>query len=56
MPNADYQAILLSYREDVEANQAKVADEAEQHGNVDHWLDANFKITMDEVLADFRQE
>ena len=54
--NQDYQAILLGYRADVEANQEKIVDEAEQHGNVDYWLSSDFKITMTEALADFRQE
>ena len=52
--NQDYQAILLGYREDVEANQEKIIDEAEQHDNVDYWLSSDFKITMNEALADFR--
>ena len=54
--NQDYQAILLGYREDVEFNQEKIVNEAEQQGNVDHWLSREFKVTMDEALAAFREE
>ena len=40
----------------MEANQEKIVYEAEQQGNVGHWLSREFKVTMDEALVDFRQE
>ena len=56
LSNQDYQAILLGYRTDVEANQQKIVDEDEDQGNVDHWLSKEFKSTIDEALAAFREE
>ena len=56
MSNADYQAILLSFNEDVEQQNEKIVDEAEEDGNVDAWLSKDFVLEMDEVLAKFRND
>ncbi|KAL8115927.1 hypothetical protein AgCh_022428 [Apium graveolens] len=44
MSNQDYQEILLSYKEDVEEQHEKIADEAD--GNVDDWLSKEFTTTI----------
>ncbi|XP_074342225.1 secreted RxLR effector protein 161-like [Apium graveolens] len=41
---------------DVEASQAKIVDEAGQVVNCDAWVDKEFSIEMDAVLAKFREE
>ncbi|KAL8088686.1 hypothetical protein AgCh_038456 [Apium graveolens] len=53
--NQDYQAIMLTYQADVEENQAKIVDEAGQDANCDVWLDMDFTIEMDALLAKFRE-
>ena len=35
LPNADYEAILLCHKQDMEAQQEKIVDEAGRDGNVD---------------------
>ena len=54
MSNREYQAILLSYKEDVEEQQEKIVDEAD--GNMDAWFCKDFTTTMEEALAKFREE
>ncbi|XP_074342728.1 benzyl alcohol O-benzoyltransferase-like [Apium graveolens] len=54
--NQDYQAILLTYNEEVEKLNEKIVNDAEQDGNVDAWLSKDFVLEMDQVLARFRDE
>ncbi|XP_074342847.1 uncharacterized protein LOC141680551 [Apium graveolens] len=49
--STDYQVILLSYKTNVEEPQKNIVNEVEQDGNVDTWLDKDFSLEMDEVLA-----
>ena len=56
MSNQDYQAIMLSFNEDVEMQKEKIVNEEEEDGNVDAWLTDDYVLEMDEVLARFRRE
>ncbi|KAK1379255.1 hypothetical protein POM88_025999 [Heracleum sosnowskyi] len=56
LPNADYEAILLCHKEDVEAQQEKIVDAAEPEGNVDAWLDAKRTLKLKDALAFLREE
>ncbi|KAK1379317.1 hypothetical protein POM88_026061 [Heracleum sosnowskyi] len=56
LPNADYEAILLCHKEDVEAQQEKIVDAAEPEGNVDAWLDAKRTLKLKDALAFVREE
>ena len=56
MSNQDYQAIMLTYNEDVERQKEKIVNEEEEDGNVDAWLNDDFVLEMNEVLARFRKE
>ncbi|KAL8089123.1 hypothetical protein AgCh_038776 [Apium graveolens] len=53
-----YKTIRLSccpIKKDVEKQQKKIVNDPEQDGNVDTWLDKDFSLEMDEVLARFRE-
>lgn len=39
LPNVDYEAILLCYKEDLDQQRTKIVNEAERDENVDVWLD-----------------
>ena len=54
MSNQDYQAIMLTYNEEVEKQKEKIVNDVEQDGNMDAWLSQDFVLEMDEVLARFR--
>ncbi|KAK1356458.1 hypothetical protein POM88_049714 [Heracleum sosnowskyi] len=56
LPNSDYEAILLTHKEDVEAQQDKIVDEAQQAGNVDAWLDGKRTVKLKEALAFIRED
>ncbi|KAK1404414.1 hypothetical protein POM88_004019 [Heracleum sosnowskyi] len=56
LPNADYEAILLCHKEDVEAQQEKIVDAAEPEGNMDAWLDAKRTLKLKDALAFLREE
>ncbi|KAK1389973.1 hypothetical protein POM88_018151 [Heracleum sosnowskyi] len=56
LPNSDYEAILLSHKEDFEAQQAKIVDEAQQDGNVDAWVDGKRTVKLKEALAFLRED
>ncbi|KAK1365721.1 hypothetical protein POM88_041282 [Heracleum sosnowskyi] len=56
LPNADYEAILLCHKEDVEAQQEKIVDAAEPEGNVDAWLDAKRTLKLKDALAFLRED
>ncbi|KAK1355880.1 hypothetical protein POM88_049136 [Heracleum sosnowskyi] len=56
LPNADYEAILLCHKEDVEAQQEKIMNEAEPEGNVDAWLDSKRTVNLKDALAFVREE
>ncbi|XP_074347146.1 uncharacterized protein LOC141685975 [Apium graveolens] len=49
-------AIMPSYQIDVKEQQAKIIDKVDQDANCDAWLDKEFTIKMDVVLAKFREE
>ena len=56
MSNQDYQAIMLAFNEDVEKQKEKIVDDEEEDGNVDAWLNDEYVLEMDEVLARFIRE
>ncbi|KAK1399488.1 hypothetical protein POM88_009351 [Heracleum sosnowskyi] len=56
LPNADYEAILLCHKEDVEAQQEKIVNAAEPEGNVDAWLDSKRTVNLKDALAFVREE
>ncbi|KAK1394320.1 hypothetical protein POM88_013376 [Heracleum sosnowskyi] len=56
LPNSDYEAILLTHKEDVEAQQDKIVDEAQQAGNVDAWLDGKRTFKLKETLSFLRED
>ena len=56
MSNQDYQAIMLTYNEDVKKQKEKIVNAEEHDGNVDAWLSKDFVLEMDQVLARFRDE
>ncbi|KAL8131777.1 hypothetical protein AgCh_007632 [Apium graveolens] len=56
MSNQDYQAIMISYQTDVQEQQDKIVIEGEQDGNCDAWLNKDYNLEMEGVLAKFRKD
>lgn len=56
IPSADYQAILLEHKKDMETQRAKIVNEAEEEGNVDAWLDVEYFLELKEAISKIRPE
>lgn len=54
--NVEYKAILLDHKKDMEIQSAKIANEVEEDGNIDAWLDADHELDMKEARSKIRHE